>query len=136
MDCLFCSIAAGDIPATIIDSDDASVAFLDIEPFQDGHTLVIPRNHVTSVLDDDGELGRISPMVTKVARRLVDSLGASGVNVVSNAGEVAGQSVHHLHVHIIPRYDREQGINAIRSAMPRRPIEEVAAMVTGESNRK
>lgn len=75
MDCLFCSIAAGDIPATIIDSDDASVAFLDIEPFQDGHTLVIPRRHVTSVLDDDGELGRISPMVTKVARRLVDSLG-------------------------------------------------------------
>lgn len=65
MDCLFCSIAAGDIPATIIDSDDASVAFLDIEPFQDGHTLVIPRNHVTSVLDDDGELGRISPMVTR-----------------------------------------------------------------------
>ncbi|WP_353963930.1 HIT family protein, partial [Pseudomonas aeruginosa] len=50
MDCLFCSIAAGDIPATIIDSDDASVAFLDIEPFQDGHTLVIPRRHVTSVL--------------------------------------------------------------------------------------
>ena len=81
MDCLFCSIAAGDIPATIIDSDDASVAFLDIEPFQDGHTLVIPRRHVTSVLDDDGELGRISPMVPKVARRLVDSLRASGVNL-------------------------------------------------------
>ena len=67
MDCLFCSIAAGDIPATIVDSDDTSVAFLDIEPFQDGHTLVIPRKHVTSVLNDDGELARISPMVTKVA---------------------------------------------------------------------
>ena len=57
MDCLFCSIAAENIPATIIDSDDVSVAFLDIEPFQDGHTLVIPRKHVTSVLDDGGELG-------------------------------------------------------------------------------
>ena len=111
MDCLFCSIAAENIPATIIDSDDVSVAFLDIEPFQDGHTLVIPRKHVTSVLDDGGELGRISPMVTRVARRLVDSLGASGVNVVSNAGAVAGQSVQHLHVHVIPRYDREPGIN-------------------------
>ena len=122
MDCLFCSIAAGDIPATIVDSDDISVAFLDIEPFQDGHTLVIPRKHVTSVLDDDGELARISPMVTKVARRLVDSLGASGVNIVSNAGEVAGQSVRRLHVHVVPRYDREPGINAIRSTMPRRPV--------------
>lgn len=75
-------------------------------------------------------------MVTKVARRFVDSLGASGVNIISNAGESAGQSVHHLHIHVIPRYDREPGINAIRSAMPRRPLEEVAAMVTGESNRK
>ncbi|MGK2308388.1 HIT family protein [Cutibacterium sp. V970] len=136
MDCLFCSIAAGDIPATIIGSDDTSVAFLDIEPFQDGHTLVIPRKHVTNVLDDDGELARISPMVTKVARRLVDSLGASGVNIVSNAGDVAGQSVHHLHVHVIPRYDSEPGINAIRSTMPLRPVEEVAAMVSGEPHRK
>ncbi|MSS45242.1 HIT domain-containing protein [Cutibacterium sp. WCA-380-WT-3A] len=136
MDCLFCSIAAGDIPAKIIDSDDVSVAFLDIEPFQDGHTLVISRKHVTSVLDDDGELARISPMVTKVARRLVDSLGASGVNIMSNAGEVAGQSVHHLHIHVIPRYDREPGISAIRSTMPRRPIEEVAAIVTGDPHRK
>ncbi|MGK2349895.1 HIT family protein [Cutibacterium sp. V947] len=136
MDCLFCSIAAGDIPATIIGSDDTSVAFLDIEPFQDGHTLVIPRKHVTSVLDDDGELARISPMVTKVARRLVDSLGASGVNIVSNAGDVAGQSVHHLHVHVIPRYDSEPGINAIRSTMPLRPVEEIAAMVSGEPHRK
>ena len=136
MDCLFCSIAAVDIPATSVDSDDTSVAFLDIEPFQDGHTLVIPRKHVTSVLNDDGELARISPMVTKVARRLVDSLGASGVNSGSNAGEVAVQSAHHLHVHVVPRYDREPGINAIRSTMPRRPVEEVAAMVTGEPNRR
>ncbi|WCC79148.1 HIT domain-containing protein [Cutibacterium equinum] len=135
MDCLFCSIAAGDIPAMIVDSDDTSVAFLDIEPFQDGHTLVIPRKHVTSALDDDGELARISPMVTKVARHLVDSLGASGVNIVSNAGEVAGQSVHHLHVHVIPRYDREPGINAIRSTLPRRRLEEVAALVAGESDK-
>lgn len=132
MDCLFCSIVAGEIPARIVDSDETAIAFLDIEPFQDGHTLVVPRTHVPSVLDDGGQLAAISPLVVQVARRLVDSLGATGVNVVSNAGEVAGQTVNHLHVHIIPRYDAEPGMAAMRSKLPHRPIEEVHEAVRAD----
>ncbi|AXE38582.1 HIT family protein [Acidipropionibacterium virtanenii] len=129
MDCLFCSIIAGDIPSRTVASDDAAVAFLDVAPFQDGHTLVVPRRHVPDLLHHDGELERIAPLVTSVSNLLVDRLGAQGINVVSNVGEVAGQSVFHLHVHLIPRFDVEPGFDAIRSQRPRRDPDEVLALL-------
>lgn len=132
MDCIFCSIIDGSVPSLQVAADESAVAFLDVEPFQDGHTLVVPRRHVASVLSDDGELAAISGLVEEVARLLVERLGASGVNVVSNAGEVAGQSVGHLHVHVIPRYEEEPGFDAIRSSRPRRSPEQVHAQLGGE----
>ncbi len=129
MDCLFCSIIAGDIPSRSVASDDAAVAFLDVAPFQDGHTLVVPRRHVPDLLRNDGELARISPLVTEVSNLLVGKLGAQGINVVSNVGEVAGQSVFHLHVHLIPRYEAEPGFGAIRTRRPLRDPDEILALI-------
>lgn len=129
MDCLFCSIIAGDIPSRIVASDAAAVAFLDVSPFQDGHTLVVPRRHVPDLLHDDGELARIAPLVTRVSNLLVERLNAQGINAVSNFGEVAGQSVFHLHVHLIPRFDAEPGFDAMRSKRSLRDPEEVLALL-------
>lgn len=125
MDCLFCSIISGDVESRQVASDDVSLAFLDVSPAQEGHTLVVPRHHVTSALDDEGELARIMPMVTKVAHILVDKLGASGVNLLVNSGTVAGQSVDHLHVHVIPRYESEPGMSYVRTQLPMRPVDEI-----------
>ena len=89
----------------------------------------MPRHHVTSALDDEGELARIMPMVTKVAHILVDKLGASGVNLLVNSGTVAGQSVDHLHVHVIPRYESEPGMSHVRTQLPMRPVDEIHAQL-------
>lgn len=131
MDCLFCSIIAGDIPSRRVAEDQAGVAFLDVSPFQDGHTLVVPRRHVPDICGNDGELARIAPLITRVSSLLIDRLGAQGMNVVSNIGEVSGQSVFHLHVHLIPRYEAEPGFDAIRSQRPLRDPEEVLALIRG-----
>ncbi|WP_130865661.1 HIT family protein [Acidipropionibacterium timonense] len=131
MDCLFCSIIAGDIPCRQVASDDVAIAFLDVNPAQDGHTLVVPRVHVPDVLANDGQLAAVAPLVTTVARTLVDRLDADGVNLLVNSGEVAGQSVGHLHVHVIPRYAREPGVAGIRTRLPLRDQDEVLGQLVG-----
>ena len=103
MDCLFCAIAAGDIPSRQVYADDAAIAFLDINPFKRGHTLVIPRRHVDDLLAPDEALTEIAPAVSATARLLTERLGADGVNLLVNSGSVAGQEVFHLHVHVVPR---------------------------------
>ena len=110
MDCLFCSIIAGDIPSKKVYEDDVAYAFLDISPWQEGHTLVVPRRHSTDILDDDTVLAEIAPAVARVGRLLKERLGAEACNVVSNAGAVAGQEVFHTHVHVLPRYADTPGI--------------------------
>ncbi len=110
MDCLFCAILAGDIPSRKVYEDDLAYAFLDINPFGTGHTLVIPKRHVVSALEDDGAFAEIAPAVTKVAHLLVGALDADGVNIFSSAGKVAGQEVFHLHVHVVPRYASNPGL--------------------------
>ena len=113
MACLFCSIVAGDIPARRIYEDDKAIAFLDINPWKRGHTLVIPRRHVDDLLSADEALTEIAPAVTATARLLTERLGADGMNLLSNAGAVAGQEVFHLHVHLVPRYASQPGLRAL-----------------------
>jgi histidine triad (HIT) family protein len=109
-DCLFCRIAAGDIPSRQVYADEVAVAFLDLSPWQRGHTLVIPRAHVTDLLSDPPLLGTIGPAVDATARLLVDRLGADGLNLLSSARPAAGQEVFHLHVHLVPRYADRPGL--------------------------
>lgn len=102
--CVFCSILAGEIPCFKLYEDDAVLAYLDINPFSEGHTLVIPKKHVTGLAAaDDALLAEIMPRIRDIAGHVVRTLGADGFNLLQNNGEAAGQSVFHLHFHIIPR---------------------------------
>ena len=103
--CVFCAIAAGEIPCFKVYEDDLVLAYLDINPFAEGHTLVIPKAHTTGLLDTSPEtLREMIVRVQKVAARLKDALPCDGFNILQNNGEAAGQSVFHLHFHIVPRY--------------------------------
>jgi histidine triad (HIT) family protein len=104
-DCLFCRIAAGELPANRVHEDDRTVAFMDINPATRGHALVIPRAHATDVRDVSPEdLAACASTAQLVARRAFERLGAEGVNLFNSSGAAAWQTVFHFHVHVIPRY--------------------------------
>ena len=105
-DCIFCKIAKGEIPSFKIYEDENVLAYLDINPFAPGHTLVIPKAHSTGLVDtSDGMLAIVMAAVRKVAAHLKTALPCDGFNILQNNGEAAGQTVKHLHFHIIPRYN-------------------------------
>jgi histidine triad (HIT) family protein len=102
-DCIFCAIARGDAPATVVDEDAATVAFMDINPWQPGHTLVIPRRHYQDLLEiGPGDLSSTFALAKRVAGRMEQNLGAEGVWLWNSCGRRAGQVVMHFHVHVIP----------------------------------
>ncbi len=107
-DCIFDTIITKEIPATIVYEDEYTLAFLDISPVSLGHTLVVPKKHVTNIFDIDQEtLSHTMETVRKIAPAVRDSVGAHGVHINSNHGAEAGQVVFHLHFHIIPRHTRD-----------------------------
>ncbi len=107
-DCIFCAIAAGEIPSFKVYEDDLVLAYLDINPFTKGHTLVIPKAHSAGLLDTgDDVLAAVVARVKKVAAHLKAALPCDGFNILQNNGEAAGQTVKHIHFHIIPRYAGE-----------------------------
>ena len=108
-DCIFCRIVAGELPSRQVYTDEFAVAFLDINAWHRGHTLVIPRRHVVDLVAGDPSLPEIAPAIDAVARMLKRKLAPDGMNILSSAGMVAGQTVFHAHVHVIPRYADEPG---------------------------
>ena len=110
--CIFCKIIAGEIPSMRIYEDDQCIATLDIGPASKGHTLVIPKSHYTDVTDGVPEelLGKLMKTASKIGVRQIEKLGAAGFNIVQNNGEAAGQTVRHLHIHVIPRYEGGPGM--------------------------
>ncbi|HEY3726474.1 MAG TPA: HIT family protein [Solirubrobacteraceae bacterium] len=104
-DCLFCKIISGEIEGQIIDQDDRTVAFMDINPATRGHALVVPRRHAKNLLEiEPDELSATILAAQRLARRVVERLGADGVNLLNSCGSAAWQTVFHLHIHVIPRY--------------------------------
>ena len=106
MSCIFCDIVAGTAPSSIVYQDDLCTAFMDIQPVNAGHVLVVPNAHVTYLVDLLPETGA---RMFKVARRISLAVRGSGVrcegvNLFLADGEVAGQEVFHVHLHVIPRY--------------------------------
>lgn len=108
--CIFCKIANGEIPAQTIYEDESFRVILDLAPASKGHALILPKQHSEHVCDAKEEvLEKILPLAGKIGKAAMASLGATGFNVIQNNGSSAGQTVFHLHVHVIPRYeDTEQ----------------------------
>lgn len=105
-DCIFCKIINGEIPSYKVYEDDNFYAFLDITQVTKGHTLVIPKEHIKDIFELSPQLmGELYQVVNKLAKKIVSDLDANGVNILNNNKEIAGQTVFHYHVHIIPRYD-------------------------------
>ena len=108
-DCIFCKIATGEIPSKKVYEDQKFLAFLDVNPRAVGHCLVIPKKHAVTLSDlPQEDAGSMFQIVRHLAKTILERMGAKGYNIGSNNGEVAGQAVPHLHVHIIPRYDTDK----------------------------
>ncbi|MDC3417268.1 HIT family protein [Aquibacillus salsiterrae] len=113
-DCIFCKIINGDIPSAKVYEDDQVYAFLDISQVTKGHTLVIPKQHAKDIYDTPEDVAKnLFSRVPKLANAIKEAYQPVGINILNNNGEQAGQSVFHLHIHLIPRYGEEDGFGAV-----------------------
>ena len=109
--CIFCKLANGDIPTNSIYEDDDFKVILDAAPATKGHALILPKNHFANIFEIDDEVAaKALPLAKKIAKNMMDKLECAGVNVLQNNGEAAGQTVHHFHIHVIPRYVDDKAI--------------------------
>ncbi len=110
--CIFCSIIEGSIPSKKVYEDDETLAILDISQTTKGHTLVMPKKHYDNFLAmPSEEFGKLMEKTKDIAAKVTRNLDAKGCNILINTNEVAGQSVMHTHVHIIPRYDESDTVS-------------------------
>ena len=104
-DCIFCKIAAGEIPSAALYEDGDFRVILDLGPASKGHALIIPKEHYRNLYDiDDEKAAKILPLAKKMINKMTEVLGCDGYNLVQNNEECAGQTVFHFHMHMIPRY--------------------------------
>ena len=105
-DCIFCKIVAGELPGEIVDSDERTVAFMDINPATRGHALVVPRAHSKDLIEiADEDLEATNVAARRLAARMDKMLNPDGFNILNCCRPAAWQTVFHFHVHVIPRYD-------------------------------
>lgn len=106
--CIFCKLANGDIPTTTLYEDDTFRVIFDASPATVGHVLIIPKEHYEDITKLPDEVAaQVMPLARRIGIAEMEALGAKGFNVVQNNGEAAGQTVHHFHTHVIPRYGTE-----------------------------
>ncbi len=130
MSSLFSKIIAREIPGKIVYEDDHVIAFLDINPVNPGHTLVVPKNEQPNVLESSEEdLMHVLRAVRKLAPAIVRAVGADGFNTVTNTGEASGQSVLHTHFHIIPRFKNDSHMPWAHTSMSGGELDEVAEKI-------
>jgi histidine triad (HIT) family protein len=104
-ECLFCKIVAGELPSQIVDQDDRTVAFMDINPATRGHALVVPRRHAKNLLEiEPDDLAATIIAAQRLARRVAERFDVDGINLLNSCGAAAWQTVFHFHIHVIPRY--------------------------------
>lgn len=119
--CIFCKIANHTIPSYKVYEDDYILAFLDVNPSSKGHTLVITKEHFDSLVTTPKDLlDRAFEVAQLIAQAAIATLGATGVNIISNINESAGQTIHHFHIHVIPRYEHD----GITLALPTSKLED------------
>lgn len=106
--CPFCDIVSGKIKANILYEDDVCMAVMDIYPLADGHTLIVPKKHYENLLEiKDEDLKSIITMSKNVSKALNEALGSEGINIISNNGKAADQTISHATVHIVPRWKQD-----------------------------
>ena len=128
--CIFCMIANHEINSSIIYEDEQVVAFLDLSQVTKGHTLVVPKKHYENVLECDSEtLGHVIKVTQMLSKRIMERMKAKGVNILNNGNEVAGQSVMHMHFHIIPRYSENDAIEIKFNESEKQNLEEIANLL-------
>ena len=107
-DCIFCKIAGGNIPSSTVYEDEQFRVILDLSPATKGHALILPKQHYANIFEiDEHVLKDLIVLAKKVATAMKETLNCDGVNIVQNNGEVAGQTVFHFHMHMIPRYKND-----------------------------
>ncbi|KAA9219367.1 MULTISPECIES: HIT family protein [Aerococcus] len=110
-DCIFCKIANREIPTNLVYEDEVVTAFLDNSQVTKGHTLLVPKKHLKDIFDydvkDAGAIFRRIPIIVEAIKKAYPDV--QGINILNNNGEIAYQSVFHSHIHIIPRYQKEEG---------------------------
>lgn len=107
--CIFCKIANGEIPAATLYEDEDFRVILDLGPASKGHALILPKEHYANLYELDDEVAsKVLILAKKMITKLTEVLGCDGYNLVQNSGEAAGQTVHHFHMHLIPRYEGDQ----------------------------
>ncbi|MCL5126137.1 MAG: HIT family protein [Deltaproteobacteria bacterium] len=103
-DCIFCKIVKGQIPCVKVFEDEKALAFMDIAPLNQGHILVIPKNHYETILDIESEsYGWLAKITSKISVAIQKSVNPDGINIMQLNGKAANQVVPHLHIHIVPR---------------------------------
>lgn len=104
--CIFCKIANGEIPSRTLYEDDDFRVIMDLSPVTKGHSLILPKNHYKNIYEiSDETAAKVLPLAKKMAVLMTEKLGADGFNIIQNNNEVAGQTVFHFHMHLIPRYN-------------------------------
>ena len=126
--CIFCQIVAGEIPAHTIYEDDQTLAFLDIQPRSPGHTMVIPKDHHSNIVDlPDNLVAPVFKTVKRVTEMLEKALETTHFTIGMNMGRLSGQEVDHLHVHIMPRFEGDGGgpIHDVVDNTPEEDLEKI-----------
>ena len=134
-DCIFCAIVAGDAPAQILDSDEHTVSFMDINPFTPGHALVVPRTHSADLIEiSDADLERTVVAARRLTQRIKEALEPAGFNVLNSCGAAAWQTVFHFHLHVIPRYeDDPMKLPAIPRGADMDELARIAGLIRGDN---
>lgn len=130
--CIFCNIAEGKIPTTKVYEDDNYLAFLDINPRNPGHTVVIPKKHYATIMEmPEKEAGELFQIVRKVAIAVRAGVNANGISLASSNGLAAGQRAPHVHFHVVPRFETE-GPPGLEEMLPIKRIDQAALKAVGD----
>lgn len=132
--CIFCKIANGEIPSKTLYEDEAFRVILDLGPASKGHALILPKNHYANLYElPEEDAGAVMKLAKRMAAQMTERLGCEGFNLVQNNGELAGQTVFHFHMHLIPRY-REDGqkIGWKPQEVSQEELEETRKQIAGE----
>ncbi|WP_167957656.1 HIT family protein [Anaerosporobacter faecicola] len=129
--CIFCKIAAGEIPSYTVYEDDDFKAFMDISPASKGHTILIPKKHADNLYElDETVASKLLPVAKKIATALKTELQCEGLNLLQNNGEIAGQTVFHFHMHLIPRYEGDQVVvKWVQEKYEGEPLDQLSARI-------